>query len=410
MTLYHVNLPWTSFPRSPLTQLDVKLSPGFPNTPPLGGIEQLIAVLASCPMLEHLSLHHCLPSTPPTLNCFTVNLPRLRRLDLMDTSNEITRMLEHLKLPPSSSLEIHCVNLTTQGSPTSVLPFIAAHFSRPEAVTLRSLYVTHHASSRRLFEIFEITAYYTLPGPEGHTFHDSDLDLHFEVEHDSGMLSGIVQRTFAVLPFADIEYYNVLASENMQPIDWSQLRHRCSKIADMRAIGRGATTLLKEINPPQAAVPRPSSSNTTSRGKGKEKGQGREAPQAAPSAVAQLVPFPKLTLLYVKEIDFSQQVPGGEGTTFNTVKNAMERRKQCGIQLTELEIVGCVITANQARQLSRFVREFAWDEDQGRPEHSGYMTTSRSRSNEEEPEMTWHSFLMSRDEDERRWMENYYSD
>ncbi|KAI0263253.1 hypothetical protein BC834DRAFT_888255 [Gloeopeniophorella convolvens] len=369
MTLYHVNLPWSSFPRCPLTHLDVKLSPGFPNTPSLGGFEHLIGVLASCPTLEFLSLHHCLPSTPSMLNQLsTVNLPRLRRLGLMDTSNEITRMLEHLKLPPSSSLDIHCVNPSpTQGNPTSVLPFIATHFSRPGAATLRSLCVTHQVLPRHLVEI---TSYSTLPGPDGHPSHDGDLDLRFKVEHDPGMLSGVVQQTFAVLPFADIEYHNVLASENLRPLDWSQLRYRCSKIADMRVIGRGATALLREINPPMAATFRPSDSNTTSRGKGKEKGQGREAPpQAVPSAVAQPVPFPNLTSLYVKEIDFSQQLPGGEGTIFNTVKNAMYQRKQCGIQLRKLEISRCTITANQARQLGEFVRGFEWDKDEGRPEH-----------------------------------------
>ncbi|KAI0263190.1 hypothetical protein BC834DRAFT_887857 [Gloeopeniophorella convolvens] len=412
VTLYGVNLPWSSFSRSPLTHLDVRLSPGFPSMPSLGGIEHLMGVLTGCPTLELLSLHHCLPSTPSTLDqTSTVDLPKLQRLALTDTSNEITRMLEHLKLPPSSSLDIRCVNPSpTQGNPTSVLSFIAAHFARPGAVTLRSLYVTHHMFSTH---VVEITAYGTLPGPEGHPSHDSNLNLQFEVEHDPSMLSGIVQRTFAALPFADVEYYYALASEELRPLDWSQLRHRCSKITNMRVMGRGATALLKDINPPKAVVPRPSSSNTASCGKGKKKRQGREAPsQAVPGTVAQPVPFPKLASLYVRDIDFSQQLPGGDGTIFNIIKNAMDRRKQRGIQLRKLEISGCVITANQARQLGKFVREFEWDEDEGQPEHPGYPTTFNlyaddSDWDEEGPDMTWEDFLMDRDEDERVWLENY---
>ncbi|KAI0263252.1 hypothetical protein BC834DRAFT_325338 [Gloeopeniophorella convolvens] len=396
MTLYHVNLTWSSFPRSPLTRLNVRLSPGVPGMPSLGSFEHLMDVLAGCPTLEHLSLHHCLPSTSSTRNRLsTVNLPKLHKLDLEDTSNEITRMLEHLELPLSSSLDIHCVNPSpTQGNPMSVLPLIVAHFSRPGAVTLRSLYVTHHAFPRNLVEV---TAYSTLPGPDGHPSHDSDLDLHFEVR-DPGMLSGIVQQTFVVLPFADIEYCNVLALEDLWLLDWSQLRHRCSKIANMGVMGCGATALLKEINPPKAAVPQPSSSSTTSRGKGKEKRQGREAPaQAAPSAVAQPVPFPKFASLHVKDIDFSQQLLGSEDGIFNIVKDAMDRRKQCGIQLTELDISSCVITASQARQLGEFVRGFEWDEDEGLPEHPGYTDprdfyADDSDSDGEGNEMPWADF------------------
>jgi hypothetical protein len=110
-----------------------------------GDLNGLTDLLVNCPALEILELGACLPSQPTEFSHGrTIHLPHLSRLRLRGSTSRIMNMLNMLKLPSSTTLQLHCtsefasIHIDYEGL---LLPVISAHFQSPAPVELKSLTV-----------------------------------------------------------------------------------------------------------------------------------------------------------------------------------------------------------------------------------------------------------------------------
>ena len=388
-SLCQVQIPWSLVPRTQLSQLRIVLyeetSTGY-YSPLSDTSNQLIDVLTNNPALEDLVLQFCLP---PMLShvCHdqTIHLPRLSHLGLAASSSRVAHLLKMLKLPSSTKLHLNCVSetLDTQNNGI-ILPLISAHFNRPNPVTFKSFVLTLDYMGRSI----GLTASSSLPTSttsRSHTFEcglegDAELCLSF---HNFGHLPDTVERVCTMFPMAEVEFFSISTPDGLDSIDWGGFFRRCEKITTIDICGHGTTTLLQALTPPKPRGKKP---------KGKRRKREGDRNARAAEGVDSTAPnespvFPKLTTLFMRELNFAEQVPRC-GNLYDVLMNALRRRRLHKVPLKKLSIDDSIISTKRSCALEREVQDF----------HCGkYETFSCDDYSEfdEHPELT--------DEEDDRW-------
>ncbi|KAJ7659188.1 hypothetical protein DFH06DRAFT_1472604 [Mycena polygramma] len=103
LTLKSIAFPWTSL--SGLESLSLSKC-NDSSEPPLSGFAGLLQILRACPQLRNLALDLCMPIPVPDQLYATVHLPALAWLRLGDLVHSCEALLNHLRLPPKTSIEI----------------------------------------------------------------------------------------------------------------------------------------------------------------------------------------------------------------------------------------------------------------------------------------------------------------
>jgi hypothetical protein len=363
LSLSHIRIPWSFFPRCQFTQLKIVLSEEEWNeSPSLGSLDQLIDVLANCPNLEVLTLECCLPSIlSQSIRMRNVHLPRLSYLSLAGSIPRVVRFFEFLNLPSSTKLNLHGVIEDTFGKEGSLLiPLVFSHFNRPTLVTFRSFKVVLNHLDRSL-EINASTATRASTITPSRVFDNgpddnpTELSLSFISHSEFRQLENIVERACSVLPIAELEFLSVAAPDLSHPLNWEELFRKCEKLTTIEASGHGTTSLLQAITPSKAPPTPPNNS------KGKKKRRGKKDVPSQPADTPPVSPpiFPQLKSLHLKGFDFSELVPQ-TGNVYDVLVTAIQRRKNRKKPLKTLCIDRSILCQRQATALEKLVREFHW--------------------------------------------------
>jgi len=363
--------PWSLIPRGQLTQLTVALNEEFltsgPEASPHDDLNQLIDLLANCPALEVLTLENCLPVTlSESSGGQTIHLPRLSRLCLGGSSSRVTNLFKMLKLSSSTTLRLRCTseNATTQNEHL-ILPIISAHFNGPTPVKFRSLKIFLGHVDRRI----EVVASTSLPRIRRSRIREADSDpelsLSFHRVAELNNRMDILRRACDVLSLSNLEFLSLSSPSQNQFIDWNKIFQHYTEVTTVRLNGCGTIGVLQALTSPEPA-------NTTAGGNGGKCKRGDDANGAwarAPDnddndnhgpAPVHMPPFPKLTSLLLKELDFSNTVPGWDDL-YDLIVSMVEQREATKTPLKTLCIERCVISADEADGLETFVPNFYWD-------------------------------------------------
>ncbi|KAI0289297.1 hypothetical protein BC826DRAFT_1107155 [Russula brevipes] len=321
-SLSQIRVPWSSIPRGQLSQLKLTLfGRSTTDRPSFSDSKSVIDLLINCPVLEILVLESCLPQsiTPPS-HVQAIHLPRLSHLSLRGASSRVANLLGILKLPPSTTLRVHCTSENTATNVDHLLPLVSAHFHDSASLEIKSFEVASGCAPRWI----TFTAFTYLPTL---TTHPSPM------------------WTFLA---------NALNMD--RSVDWGDLFQRCVKLSTIEADGHGASRLLKELAPPK---PKKAARGGKGR-KGKLNDRGVPAPASSSHTATADMPvpiFPKLTSLLLKDQDLCEPAHG-RGALDDALSTMLRRRRACMVPLKMLRIEDCFITTKRANALGKLVPEF----------------------------------------------------
>ena len=345
-SLYQISIPWSLIPRGQLTQLKVNTQGGiiYPDISSPSDSLQLIDLLIDSPDLEVLALEFCIPTMLSQVSRGqSIYLPRLSRLCLGGSTATVTNLLKMLKLPSSASLHLNCIS---ENSSTHayhlVLPVISAHFHNPNPVEFKSLRVIANCLKR----LIDVAAFIspltsTIDRP---SVPDSDIDgtaklslrLSFGgVEFGVSTQADILRRMCSLLPISNLEVLSISSPDDLiQSVNWYKLFQQCINVTTIHAKGRGTIGLLQALAPPKATDTAGTCATTT--------------------------PFPKLTSLLLEDLNFNTEMPSSD-TLYSIFIPVLLRRKMNSMALNVLGIKRCVIVAQYANSLKKYVQEVCWD-------------------------------------------------
>ncbi|KAI0289294.1 hypothetical protein BC826DRAFT_1177413 [Russula brevipes] len=377
-SLSQIYVPWSFIPCGQLSQLKIAhFCEGEPvaDGPSFGDLKSLTDLLINCPVLEILVLESCLPQsiTRPS-HVQAIHLPRLSHLSLRDSSSRVANLLEILKLPPSTTLRVHCTPENAATNNDTLLPLVSAHFHDPASVGIKSFKVTS-GRAPRLITIAAYTYLPTLTTRPPYAFErvsyvferdlngGAALELSFHVPFEADV--DIFGQVCSMLPISNIEFLSISALKMDRSIDWGELFQRCAKLTTIEANGHGASGLLKELTPPK-----PKKAPSGEKGR-KRKLNDRGVPASASSShttTADMpVPIsPKLMSLFLSNMNFCGPAHH-PGALYDTLSTMLRRRRACKVPLKMLIIDDCIITTDRANALGALVPEFVqhWNESEG---------------------------------------------
>ena len=192
---------------------------------------------------------------------------------------------------------------------------------------------------------------------------EPELTLSFgEVpEYGHSTHGDILGRLCSMLPISNLEFLPISASEANQSVDWYELFQCCTTVTTIHARGRGTTSLVQALSPPEPTkIP-------GSKEKYGKRDDGATQPQAVTDSAGSHVtgtPFPKLASLLLENLNFNTVVPYS-GTLYDVILNALRQYEANKTPLQTLDIGRCIITADRAKSLKKFVQGFHWDGDEG---------------------------------------------
>ena len=371
LSLSKVSIPWSLIPRGQLTQLKITLIRGI-STPSTRSSDQLPDLLINSPNLEILVLEFCLPNSHFLApDGQTIHLPRLSRLCLGGSTSRVANLLKMLQLPSFTTLRLRCISNPSTDDVNIILPLVSAHFHNHTPVMFRSLRVTIN-SLIGFVNVAASTAHSksTMSGLhalEDDTDSDAELTVSFDglpsLHHSTQGI--ILEGVFSMLPISNLEFLSISVPAFVPSVNWYELSQRFEKVTTIRASGRGTSGLLQSLAPLKPT-------KTTSDSKGKKgrwvtkptRAQGGIKTTAAHPAIK---PFPKLTSLFLENLDFGSTTMTQYGALHDVIAYVLRRRRANNTPLNMLRIYRCAFTFDRAKGLKRYVRELRWDGDEGLP-------------------------------------------
>jgi hypothetical protein len=362
-SLSQIRVPWSFIPYGQLTRLEIILySEEEPIKEPiadgssLGESKSLIDLLINCPVLEILDLEFCLPHgiTRPS-HVQAIHLPRLSYLSLGGSSSRVANLLEILKLPPSTTLRMRCTSENTASHDDHrVLLLVSAHFHGPASVEIKGFRVTLDYVEPINFALYTyLPTTYPSYVAERAVNSGPALDLSFDAPFRANV--DVFSRACSMLPISNIKFLSIIASDADRPITCGGLFRRCAKLTNIEANGRGTTSLLKELTPPE---PKKAPSGGEGR-KRKLDNSGVPAPVPASNDATADTPapiFPKLTSLFLMNLDFREPTHC-PGVLYDALSTMLRRRRACKVPLKTLSIDYCMITTDHVNALGKLVPE-----------------------------------------------------
>ena len=365
-SLIQIFIPWELIPRGPLTQLKITLSEVQSISP--NDMNQLIDLLIDSPDLEELVLKFCLPPLPSQVSPEQqIYLPHLSRLNLSGPTARVTNLLKTLRLRSSAKLYLHCTSEDSITHPDHmILPLISVHFENPTPVEFKSLSLT-------LFTTPYFVNVAASTDPLGLKTYNppirdskAELTLVFDDIALSDFEESILGRMCSMLPISNLKFLSIstIGGENViRSGNWYELFQRCESVTTIQAKGRGTINLLLALAPPKVT-------NMTTGNKGKKWRHENRATQAQPASNVvgttwvTTTPFPKLTALYLKDLNLIVTVPYC-GILYDVLMNAIQWRDKNKMPLKTLSINRCTIPTHCANSLKKSVQEFSWDGNEG---------------------------------------------
>jgi hypothetical protein len=362
-SLFRASIPWSLIPRGQLTQLEISHSYyrlPTSDVPSHGDLNQLIDLLVNCPELEVLVLESCLPSQLIHVPYGqTIHLPHLFRLRLGGSSSRITNFLKSLKLPTSTTLQLHC---TRARNDNLLLAAVSAHLQSSVPVEFKKLRVNLNC-----MRAFEVSASTSLPkskisqSQDFESYVDEEFVLSFDKIPSEDL---IIEHVCKMLPISNLEFLSIWAPSPFDRVCPEPFR-RCHGVTTVQATGRGASSFVRALTTPKLA--------DTGRGLKRKKlghynGDGTSVQLATRTALRAQAPiFPKLKFLSLQKLNFCENKPldslsGPPSILFDVVQNGLRQRKvDYRAPLDMLCIDNCSISTKQAYALQRHVKKLLWD-------------------------------------------------
>ena len=366
-SLFQVLIPWSLIPRGQLTHLKIALLKEASTTDiPCGDLNQLTGLLVNCPGLEVLGLMRCLPSQLAQFpHNQTIHLPCLSRLCLVGSSSRITNLMKMLKIPSSTKLHLRCTSKNTSGySDHLLLPVISAQLQVPAPIEFKYLSVTLGC----MCQPFEVIASKSVPASRIRQFHglgddmdddDDDFILSFDRQPVLSNKIDLLEAVCKMLPISNLEFLSICSSDSL---NWVENFKRCTKLTTLQVIGPGTSSLVRALATPKVPNARRSWKASKSRKKRRDSRDNTPAqPATSTAARTQARIFPKLKLLSLKGLEFSE-TEQPSGILFDVVDKVLrERKAPRKARLRMLRIDDCAISARRAKALQNHVEEFHWD-------------------------------------------------
>ena len=247
-----------------------------------------------------------------------------------------------------------------------ILPLISVHFQNPTPVEFKSLSLT--LCKKRYF--VDVAASIDPLGlkiydpPIRGVVRDSkaELILVFDDIPVSDFEESILGRMCSMLPISNLKFLSIstIGDDNViRSGNWYELFQRCESVTTIQAKGRGTINLLLALAPPKVT-------NMTTGNKGKKWRHENRATQAQPASnvvgttCVTTTPFPKLTALYLEDLNLIVTVPYC-GILYDVLMNAIQWRDENKMPLKTLSIDRCTIPTDCANSLKKSVQEFSWD-------------------------------------------------
>jgi hypothetical protein len=203
--------------------------------------------------------------------------------------------------------------------------------------------------------LLNFAAYTYLPGSEDDVNGNAALSLSFralpEVENGVDLLG----RVCSILPISNIEFLSIRAPDMVRSVNWGELFQRCAKLTTIEVTGGGTSGLLGELTPPKPK-------KAPSDGEGRKKkldNRGVPAPASSSNAATADTPmpiFPKLTFLFLRDLNFGEPAPRSEAL-YDALLTTLRRRRACKVPLKMLRIDSSIST-NRVNALGKLVPEF----------------------------------------------------
>jgi hypothetical protein len=151
---------------------------------------------------------------------------------------------------------------------------------------------------------------------------------------------------------AEVEFLSISTPDGLHSIDWGGFFQRCEKIITIDICGHGTTTLLQALTPPK---PR----GKMHKGKRRKREGDRNARAAGADSTApnESPVFPKLTTLFMRELNFAEQVPRC-GNLYDVLMNALRRRRLHKAPSKKLSIDDSIISTKRSCALEREAQDF----------------------------------------------------
>jgi hypothetical protein len=179
-----------------------------------------------------------------------------------------------------------------------------------------------------------------------------ELVLSFDRLSRPGDSTDLLKQACKMLPTSNLEFISMSATSTID-INWVELFGCCTNVTTMQAIGRGTSGFVRALTVP----------TVTNAGSSKE---GPERKQDSRSTVvhAHAAIFPKLKLLGLTELDFSEG-NHTSGILFDVFERGLQQRMAASGAPLTLRLSNCNIGTEYANDLRKLVRDFHWDEGEG---------------------------------------------
>ncbi|KAI0258876.1 hypothetical protein BC834DRAFT_670830 [Gloeopeniophorella convolvens] len=353
--LYNIHIPWSYFPKSNLTHLEIIsespdsiLTPNTAEILRLGALDDLIDVIANSPCLERLSLKHCLVPTSlqPTLPETVIELPRLRQLDLSGPSSGVLRIFQSLHAPVLRvvALFLAATDQADVASWPTNTSSILSRFHQTGSVTVETLRLeaTSDCGETKI-SVEGHPASFVAPAVPSSSIDETSISLEFQdllSDSDQAHHEIIWQQACKTLRMVELESLFVFDGvPTDEIISWTQLFEQCTNVTKVHARGMGIESLLWSMRPRD---PAPSGAS-----------QGLHEPTPA-------LLFPKLARLSIEDLDFDFPFSTGE-RVYELVFKLFECRKRCSTPIRELCICNCAYSSTEADSLEVIIPKIRWD-------------------------------------------------
>ncbi|KAJ7659209.1 hypothetical protein DFH06DRAFT_1297355 [Mycena polygramma] len=213
LTLTSIAFPWTSL--SGLESLSLSQcndSSGCPLPP----FRVLLQMLSACPQLLKLKLDLCIPPPIPNQLYATVHLPALAWLSLRDHAYSCEELLNHLRIPPATSIQILFYDVRNGADIRNALVPLRKHMRAPTARKPLLLQINRTSASYCTMSLFCDTAPHD---PfERHTVQCLlALNSHPETE---GALRQILTKVLHAVPSDSITHVDSRAGSALREVSW----------------------------------------------------------------------------------------------------------------------------------------------------------------------------------------------
>jgi hypothetical protein len=200
----------------------------------------------------------------------------------------------------------------------------------------------------------------------GDTNSDAELTMSF---HGLSLFSrstqgGILAAVFGMLPISNLEFLSIWVPGFVSSVNWYELSQHCENVTTIQANGHGTDGFLRSLAPLEPT--KTTSGSKGDKGRCVNRATGVQGTINIASTHTPITPFPKLTSLLLKNLNFTFTMDR-YGPLYDAFAYVLRRRRANNTPLNVLGLDHCVIPLDRAKDLGSYVQELRWDGDGGAP-------------------------------------------